>query len=133
MIDTGVLVSAFAFGGIPEKALRKVFTQGDIFVSPPLLKEYREVPVTLKAEDKIDEGQYKALVVGIAAFVSVANAGRTPRETGPVPESADNVVLECCLASNTDILMTGDKDLLDLRNLPFALKILSPRQFLQEQ
>ncbi len=133
MIDTGVLVSAFAFGGIPEKALKKVFTQGDIFVSPPLLKEYREVPVTLKAEDKIDEGQFKALVVGIAAFVSVAKLVEPQGKLALCRDPADNVVLECCLASNTDILMTGDKDLLDLRNLPFALKILSPRQFLQEQ
>ena len=44
VVDTGVLVSAFAFGGIPEKALRKVFVEAEIYVSPPLLEEYREVP-----------------------------------------------------------------------------------------
>ena len=90
------------------------------------------MPVTLKAEDKIDEGQFKALVVGIAAFVSVAKLIEPQEKLALCRDPADNVVLECCLASNTDILMTGDKDLLDLRNLPFALKILSPRQFLQE-
>ncbi len=133
MIDTGILVSAFAFGGIPEKALKKVFTQGDIFVSPPLLKEYREVPVTLKAEGKIDEGQFKALVIGVATFVSLANLVEPQEKLALCRDRTDNIVLECCLASNTDILITGDKDLLDLRNLPFVLRILSPRQFLQEQ
>ena len=41
VIDTGVLVSAFVFGGIPEMAVKKAFLEAEIFVSPSLLKEYR--------------------------------------------------------------------------------------------
>jgi predicted nucleic acid-binding protein len=48
VIDTGVLISAFVFGGIPEKAIRKAFTEADIYVSPSLLKEYRDVPLVLE-------------------------------------------------------------------------------------
>jgi len=29
-----VLVSAFIFGGVPEKAVRKAFLEAEIFVSP---------------------------------------------------------------------------------------------------
>ena len=42
-----MLVSAFAFGGIPEKAIKKAFSETDIYVSPSLLNEYREVPLIL--------------------------------------------------------------------------------------
>jgi len=44
-----------------------------IFVSPDLLKEYREVPAVLVKRGKIDKRQFMALIAGIAAVV--ANAG----------------------------------------------------------
>ena len=42
------------------------------------------------------------------------------------------MLLECCLASKADFLITGDKDLLDIRNLPFNLKIVTPQRFIKE-
>ena len=72
-IDTGVLVSAFAFGGTPREAVRKAVGEDLIFVSPDLLKEYREVPAVLAKRGKIDNRQFMALIAGIAAVV--ANAG----------------------------------------------------------
>ena len=57
MIDTGVLVSAFVFGGTPAKAVKKVFAEADIFVSLELLIEYRDVPLELHDEGKIDSRQ----------------------------------------------------------------------------
>jgi hypothetical protein len=42
----------------------------EIVVSPQLLAEYREVPVSLLTDKKIDDEQFKALIAGIAAFVS---------------------------------------------------------------
>jgi predicted nucleic acid-binding protein len=47
-------------------------------------------------------------------------------------DTADNILLECCLAAKADFLITGDKDLLEIRDLPFNLKILSPRKFVEE-
>jgi len=47
-----VLISAFVFGGIPEKAVKKAFAEADLYVSPALLKEYREVPLALEGEGK---------------------------------------------------------------------------------
>jgi len=67
-----VLVSAFAFGGIPKKAVQKAFSEADIYVSPALLREYRDVPLELITEGKIDQLQLKALIAGIAAFVTKA-------------------------------------------------------------
>ncbi len=41
------------------------------------------------------------------------------------------MLLECCLASKAKILITGDKDLLDIKNLPFDFKILRPQKFVE--
>jgi predicted nucleic acid-binding protein len=65
-----VLVSAFAFGGIPEKAIRMAFAETDIYVSPSVLKEYRKVPLILEDEKKLTQAQLKALISGLAAFVT---------------------------------------------------------------
>jgi hypothetical protein len=43
-----VLISAFAFGGIPAKAVKKVFKETDIYISPALLEEYRNTPIKLE-------------------------------------------------------------------------------------
>jgi predicted nucleic acid-binding protein len=39
------------------------------------------------------------------------------------------MLLECCLESKADILISSDRDLLDIKILPFDLKILTPRKF----
>jgi len=45
---SSVLISAFAFGGIPEKAVKKAFQSAEIYLSSKLFKEYREVPLILR-------------------------------------------------------------------------------------
>ncbi|MDP3048233.1 MAG: hypothetical protein Q8N12_02240 [Thermodesulfovibrionales bacterium] len=39
------------------------------------------------------------------------------------------MLLECCLEAGANILITGDKDLLDIEDLPFNLKILTPHNY----
>ena len=60
VIDTSVLISAFAFGGVPMKALIKAFKEALIFVSPPLLNEYRYVPLELlkKTKSKLNSSRH---------------------------------------------------------------------------
>jgi predicted nucleic acid-binding protein len=43
----------------------------------------------------------------------------------------DDIVLECCHEAKAAFLITGDKDLLEIDNLPFALSIVSPDGFLK--
>ncbi len=41
------------------------------------------------------------------------------------------MLLECCFESGADVLISSDRDLLDIKVLPFHLKILTPRKFLE--
>ncbi len=72
MIDTGVLVSAFAFGGVPARAVKMAFANALLYVSPDLLREYRQVPHELLEQGKINAEQYEILIAGIATVVSTA-------------------------------------------------------------
>ena len=127
-----MLVSAFVFGGIPEKAVRKAFLEAEIFVSPSLLEEYRNVPLALNAVGKIDHGQLKVLVSGIASFVSKAEVVSPQTKLAIRRDMGDNMVLECCLAARAEFLISGDKDLLTIENLPFEVRILTPRRYVKE-
>lgn len=35
------------------------------------------------------------------------------------------------MTAKAGVLITGDKDLLEIENLPFALKIVTPREFIE--
>lgn len=125
-----MLVSAFIFGGTPERAVKKAFAGADIYISSDLLKEYREVPLELKAEGKISHPQLETLIAGIASFVANAKLVFSPKRLNLCRDAEDNMVLECCLEAKAGFLITGDKDLLEIKELPFNLKILAPKEFL---
>jgi len=128
-----VLISAFAFGGIPGMAVKKAFAEADIHVSADLLNEYRTVPLELEAEGKITHIQLEALIAGIAAFVVNAKMVSPRRRLKLCRDAKDNMVLECCLEANAAFLITGDKDLLELTDIPSGLKILTSKEYLEQE
>jgi len=84
----------------------------------------------LREAGKIDHQQFKALIAGIAAFTAKTVIVYPKKKIKISRDPKDNIVLECCFAASADILITGDKDLLELTSLPFVLSTVNPRQFL---
>jgi putative PIN family toxin of toxin-antitoxin system len=89
------------------------------------------VPLTVESEGKINHAQLKSLIAGIAAFVSSATLVHPPGKLHICRDPKDDMLLECCLAAKADFLITGDKDILEIDTLPFALRIVSPGAFLR--
>ena len=127
-----MLISAFAFSGIPKEAVNLAFSQAEIIVSPALLKEYRDVPLALEAEGKLTHIQMKALVSGIAAAVAKARIVKPQRKIFICRDAKDNMLIECCFEAKAHFLITGDQDLLSIPDLPFTVRILTPRKFVEE-
>jgi uncharacterized protein len=134
VVDTGVVVSAFAFGGVPARALRVALATSEICVSEDLLAEYRAVPEALRAGRKVTAAQRQALVAGIAAFVAEARVVEPTKQVRICRDPKDDMVLECCRAARAQLLVTGDRDLLDLDIFGAVglrkLQIVSPRRYL---
>jgi putative PIN family toxin of toxin-antitoxin system len=116
---------------VPASAVQKAFTEANIFVSPELLNEYREAPLALESEGKIDHLQLRSLISGIAAFVTAATLVHPQQKLHICRDPMDDIVLECCRAAKADVLVTGDKDLFEIADFPFDVHILSPRTFLK--
>ena len=136
VIDTGVLGLAFAFGGVPRKALQQIIQSAEVYLSRELLDEYREVPGALLAEGKITPLQWQALVVGIASVVTAAQVVSPRKEIVVCRDPKDDMVLTCCLAARANILLTGGKDLLTIDHATLFqiglghLHIFTPREYL---
>ena len=116
-----------------RKLLKMAFAETDIYVSPSILKEYREVPLILEDEKKLTQAQLKALISGLAAFVTRTIVVHPRKKISICRDPADNMLLECCFESKADILISSDRDLVDIKALPFYLKILTPRKFLEQK
>jgi len=110
----------------------KAFRESDIYVSPEILLEYRETPVKLQKQGKITHQQMQALISGIATVVSQAKIVYSTEKLSLCRDPKDNMILECCHAAKTKILITGDKDLLDMEDLPFELHIMTSYAFLED-
>ena len=95
------------------------------------MKEYRDVPIILEGQNKLTQAQLKALISGFAAFVTRTIVVYPRKRISICRDPADNMLLECCFESKADILISSDRDLLDIKILPFDLKILTPRKFLE--
>jgi predicted nucleic acid-binding protein len=42
------------------------------------------------------------------------------------------MILECCQTAKAKTLITGDKDLLDISDLPFELRIMTAHAFIED-
>jgi len=138
IIDTGVVISGFVFGGIPKEALLQVLKKAEVWISPDILNEYRQAPVELQEEGKISRGQLRVLIAGLATLLMDAGIIYPQRLISVCRDAEDNILLDACLAAKADYLITGDKDLLDIDSNSLKsvglkkLKILSPRDFVSQ-
>jgi predicted nucleic acid-binding protein len=43
------------------------------------------------------------------------------------------MILECCYAAKAKILLTGDRDLLEITDLPFDVRLMTPQAFVKAE
>lgn len=123
-LDTNVLVAAFATRGLCADVLRTVLAEHALCLSSTVIEE-----LTLALMEKIRLPE--PAVREIAAFLRVsASLSDIPPKPSPVAirDPDDAVILGEALAMGADVLVTGDKDLLEAGEVP-DIKILDPRGF----
>jgi putative PIN family toxin of toxin-antitoxin system len=126
VFDTNVLVSALAFpGGRGEEALRRIVDERDVLIlSKPIVDELLGV---LARKFSRDAEELAHTAVFLTALAVMAKPTRRLRV---VKDEADNRILECAVAGRADAIVTGDQDLLGLREYR-GIRLLSLRDYLQ--
>ena len=129
VLDTNVLVSALHFGGKPRAIMGyahgRITKRYDLFLSSFILGELSKTlsEKFLWSVPRIERATELLVkwgdVVSPTKSISVSPRG-----------NPDNRILECAVKPKADLIVSGDSDLLDLKEYE-GIKIMKPAQFLK--
>lgn len=128
VFDTNIYISAFV---IPhskaEKALLKVMEGKDVLlISKDIINETLTVLSTKFYRDKEALSHLVVYLSEIAQIVESVGAKLTALKDEP-----DNRILECAVSGKADAIITGDKEMLKLKEFE-GIRIMSLRGYLDE-
>lgn len=126
VFDTNIFISAVVTpGSRAEEAYRYVITGTvTLHTSVAILTELARV---LKLKFKWDEINIVRLIQAIA---NIATVFKTKPSIHILKDEADNRILECAVKAKAEVIVTGDKHLLDLSKYD-GIAIVSLAQFLK--
>jgi len=123
--DTNVLISAYSARGLSSDVFRYVLAEHDVLLSERVLSEFERVsterfgiPAAIVA-DFLEELRLHE-VVGDVAVSPDLDVIRDPD---------DRIVVAAALEGEAEVLVTGDKDILDVRDQIAGIAAMTPRGF----
>jgi uncharacterized protein len=127
VLDTNVFISGIFFSGPPSQILRAWKNKRlQIILSQDIVIEYQRVVESLTLKyPSIDILPIIELVTVHGQFVDTKNVDITVCE-----DPDDNKFIECAIASDTKIIVSGDKHLLKIKGFK-GIKVHKPREFVE--
>ena len=127
VIDSNIFISAFFYKGNPLKIWMRVIEGLDaLYITKDIIEEI---------EDVIYSEKFKADKNEIERFIKVIK--KTSKLITPSTiidnvcrDKDDNKILSCAISANADFIITGDKDLLVLKEFN-NIKILTSKEYLE--
>jgi putative PIN family toxin of toxin-antitoxin system len=132
VMDTNVLVSGILWRGVPFQLLRWAEERHlRIYTSLEILAEVYRVLHYPKFQQYIDNQQASPgeLFAKIASLCTIVQVDQVVK--GVCSDADDEKFLSCALAANVEVLVSGDKHLLDLKQYQ-SVRILTAREFYEE-
>jgi uncharacterized protein len=128
VLDANVFVSAYIWHGIPEVVLIRIAKKIDtLFFTDAIFNEIAGIigmPKLKRTKEQIDYILANINKRGKKIAVSPQH-----RVTGVCRDIDDDKYIECALAASADYIITGDKDLLVLKEYG-GVKIVNARSYL---
>jgi putative PIN family toxin of toxin-antitoxin system len=123
-LDTNVFVSRFAARWLCADGIRLILAEHEFITADVVLTELKRV---LKNKIHLPGEQIQKILT----FLESQTVQPTPTSpfSIPVRDEDDQWVLAAALAAKADVLITGDKDLLDVADQVSDLTITDPRGF----
>jgi putative PIN family toxin of toxin-antitoxin system len=124
-LDTNVLVSSFITRGLCADIFRIILSEHHLILCDYVLTELEDV---LTKKINLPEKQITAILHYLRTFEIISN--HTPPVKIELRDKNDIPIISAALNSKSDILVTGDKDLLEVSE-KYGIKIITPRSFFQ--
>jgi putative PIN family toxin of toxin-antitoxin system len=130
VIDTNVLISGMlSTTSTPGKAIERAATDAQLVATTETLHELIEKLLAPKFNRYVPRDRRDALLQRIAAIVEIVEVLQ-PVQASRDPK--DDKFLEAALNGRADVIVTGDRDLLDLN--PFrGIAIMTPADYLRRE
>ena len=126
ILDTNVLVSGIFFSGPPSRILgawrdKKL----QLVISTDILAEYQRVAVILG--EKYSRVDLRPVLDLLTVNSDIITA--PPLLENVTADPDDNMFIACAMASDTKLIVSGDKHLLEIDGYE-DIQVLKPRQFI---
>ncbi len=127
-LDTNILISALGWRGNPKQVFDKIVNgEVELFISDEQFNELSEAIEYPKFQfTQQQKDRFKSLILELSNFVKPQE-----RIDAVKKDPDDNMVLEAAVAGNVEYIVSGDPDLLELKEFR-GIKIRTPRKFLEE-
>jgi len=126
VFDTNIFISAFVISGsLAEKAILKIIEEEDfLLISKDIIDEILSVLSSKFGRDREGLSHVAVTLSELAELVKPA------RRISLLKDEPDNRILECAIYGEADLLVTGDKEILQLGEYK-GVKIVSLREYLE--
>lgn len=130
VIDTNVLISGlFSTTSTPALAVEKAITKAQLVATTDTLRELIETVLQPIFDRYVSSERREALLQRVASLVEIIEVLQTVRASR---DPKDDKFLEAAVNGRAHVLVTGDRDLLDLN--PFRrIAIVTPAGYLTRQ
>lgn len=127
VFDTNILVAAFVAEGLCARLLiRANRREFELFISPAIREEFVRA---LERKIGLSAGGVREALLLLDEITRACDpVKRKIRVTGVCRDDADHAVLEAALACRAQVIVTGDQDLLELKEFR-QIAIITARDF----
>jgi putative PIN family toxin of toxin-antitoxin system len=127
VIDINIFVSSFLWEGNPKKVVdRAIEGIDELYITKEILEQISDVMNRPKFNTSKENIAYY-----IKSIEETANEIIIHQKIQDGSRDVDdNIILECGIAGNVDYIITGDEDLLVLKEFN-GIKIVTPKEYLE--
>ena len=126
VFDTNIFISALVIpGSLPEKAVSRILEgQDELILSTDIIKEVLSVLSSKFGREREALSHVAVILLELGEWVRPDQRVRVFRD------EPDNRILECAVSRKADLIVTGDKEMLRLKEY-MGVKIASLRNYLE--
>ena len=127
VIVSNVFISSFFWGGHPREVFERVINGLDeLYITDEIIMEITSVMNNKKFNaNNIEIEDYVKIIEKYSKMIVSKNISKTISR-----DKNDDKILQCGLNGNVDYIVTGDKDLLVLKEYE-TIKIIKPKDYLE--